>query len=515
MRIENSLKNMFFGLSGQIISIVLGFVVRTVFIYSLGIEYLGVEGLFSSILIMLSLANLGFDTAMVYSLYKPLADNDRNKTQALMNLYKKAYRIIGIIVLLIGLSISPFIPYLINGETKISNITIIYFLFLINSVSSYYFVYKQSIIIADQRSYLISKIHCVFTILTNIIQIILLVGTKNYIVVLSAQIIVRIIENIYIANQANKLYPFLREKSNAMLSGEDRKLFFENLYALLLYRISGVVINGTDNIIISVFVGITAVGTYSNYLLVIATLSTLLSYIFSSVTASVGNLNVKENAEKKYFIFRVIYFSNFWFFGLCTIFLWNLMNPFITLWLGQQYLFDKFVVFCILLNFFTTGMQNAATTYRDTTGLFRRGKYRPLIAAFINIVVSIILVKELGIAGVFLGTVISRLCTYFWYDPYVIYTFVFQKRLSAYFIRYVCYVLLVFVSAIIIDILGSTFNVETFESLVIRGILCLVIPNLLFITVFRKTEEYIFLLHILKQIKNKLPLKQLEGKNTM
>lgn len=298
MRIQNSLNNMFFGLSGQIISAIMGFMVRTVFIYTLGIEYLGVDGLFTSILMMLSLANLGFDTAIVYSLYKPLAENDINKIQALMNLYQKAYRWIGIIILLIGLSLLPFLPNLMNGETTISNITIIYLLFLSNSVLSYYFVYKQSIIIADQHNHIISKIHSVFTIVSNIAQIIVLVSISNYIVVLSTQIAFRVIENIYVANKANQLYPYLNTKNNATLSKEDKKLFFENLYALMLYKISGVVINGTDNIIISKFVGIVWVGVYSNYLLIISTLNTLLGYLFYSITASVGNLNVNENAEK-------------------------------------------------------------------------------------------------------------------------------------------------------------------------------------------------------------------------
>lgn len=512
MRIQNSLKNMFFGLSGQLLSVLMGFIVRTVFIYTLGIEYLGVDGLFTSILIMLSLANLGFDTAMVYSLYMPLAEKDIYRIQALMNLYQRAYRLIGIIVLLIGLSLLPILPYLINGKTTISNINIIYLLFLINSVASYYFIYKQSVIIADQRNYIISKIHMIFTLLSNLIQIAVLVSVGNYLLVLILQITVRIIENIYIANRANKLYPFLKEKNNAKLSIEDRKHFFENLYALLLYKISGVVINGTDNIVISVFVGITTVGMYSNYLLIIATLSTFLSYIFSSITASVGNLNVNGNSEKKYFIFRVIHFSNFWVFGFSVICLWNLINPFITLWLGQTYVFDKFVVFCILLNFFTAGMQNASTMFRDTTGLFRKGKYRPLFAALINIVVSIILVRQIGVAGVFLGTVISRLCTYFWYDPYVIHAFVFEKPLKTYFVRYAWFVFVVFVSGIVTDMIGSIYGTDLLKSFIIRAILCITISNFIFWILFRKTDEFLFLWNIIKQIKNKIPSRNLEKK---
>ncbi|CAM3963186.1 lipopolysaccharide biosynthesis protein [Lederbergia lenta] len=509
MRIQNSVMNMFFGLSGQFISMIMSFIVRTVFIYTLGIEYLGVDGLFSSILIMLSLANLGFDTAMVYSLYRPLAEKDKYKIQALMNLYKKAYRIIGFIVLLIGLLLIPFLPYIMNGSTNIEHIHIIYMLFLIQSASSYYFVYKQSIIIADQRNHIISKIHSVFIIISNFVQIIILLSVGNYIVVLSMQLVFRIIENAYIAKKATRLYPFLKEKNTAKLSKKDSKLFYENLYSLFLYKISGVVINGTDNIVISLFIGITYVGIYSNYLLIITTLSTLLGYVFYSVTASVGNLVVTESLDKKYFIFRVINFLNFWIFGFCTVCLWNLLNPFITIWLGEQYVFNKFVVFAIVLNFFTAGMQNASTTFRETTGLFKKGKYRPILAAGINIVVSIILAKQIGIAGVFLGTVISRLCTYFWYDPYVIFKYVFQKSVGIHFVKYILFTFIVVFASFVTDLLASNiFLHQKFVNFALRCILCVSILNIIVYFLFRNSEEFKYLLDIMKKIKNKLFVKK-------
>lgn len=514
MRIQNSLKNMFFGLSGQIISTVMGFFVRTVFIYSLGVEYLGVDGLFTSILLMLSLANLGFDSAMTYSLYKPLADKDTYKMQALMGLYKKAYKLVGITVLIIGMSIVPFLPHLMNGETTIEHINLIYCLFLLNSVCSYFFVYKQTIIIADQRAHVISKIHSVFTVITNVMQIVLLLSTRNYIAVLATQIAFRIIENIYISRRANKLFPFLQENNDAKLSKEERKLFFENLYALMLYRISGIVINGTDNIIISKFLGIIWVGIYSNYLLIINTISTFLSYLFYSITASVGNLNVKETAETKHFVFRVLNFANFWIYGFCAVSLWSLINPLIAMWLGESYVFNKFIVFSIILNFFTTGMQNAATTFRDTTGLFKKGKYRPLLAAIINIVVSLILVQKIGIAGVFLGTVFSRLCTYFWYDPYVVHKFVFGKSVLPYFIRYSWLALLVVVSALITDSLGNMWSRDPLVNFVFRIVLCILVPNIIFLLAYRKSEELKYLLNLVKSLNGKIPAKLLARRSS-
>ncbi|MBR7796666.1 sugar translocase [Agaribacter marinus] len=501
MRIENSIRNMFFGVSGQVISLIMGMIVRTVFIYTLGIEYVGVEGLFSSVLLILSLTNLGFDTAMIYSLYKPLAEKDTIKIQAYMNLFKKAYRIIGAAVCVIGLLLLPFLPYLLNGDTRIDHLNAIYLLFLLQSVMSYYFVHKQAIIIADQRHHIISKIHSVFIVMTNLCLIVLLLTTKNYIVVLSTQVAFRVMENVYIARKANQLYPFLMEGAHATLPKKDRKQFFSNLYALFLYKISGVVIHGADNIIISVFAGIAFVGMYANYLLIISTITTLLGYLFHSITASVGNLHVEESAEKKYFIFRVIRFTNFWIFGFCAICLWNLFNPFITVWLGDEYVLNMFIVFAIILNFFTAGMQNATTTFRETTGLFRKGKYRPIIAAGINILVSIILAKEIGLAGVFIGTVISRWSVYFWYDPYILFRYVFFQPVRFHFIRYMVYTLIVVIAAIITDFIArSFFTTYTMWTILFRGTICIFIPNVLFYLLFRKTEEFNYLYHVAKRI---------------
>jgi O-antigen/teichoic acid export membrane protein len=503
MRIQNSLRNMLFGLFGQMISVISGFAVRTVLIYTLGVEYLGVEGLFSSILLMLSLTNLGFDNAMIYSLYKPLAENNIPKIQSLINLYKNAYRIIGLVVLIIGLSIFPFIDYIIKDPPAIKHIEIIYLLFLMNAVASYYFIYRQSVIIADQRNYIISRIHTVFILLSNLFQILLLLTTHNYILMLSIQIGVKIIENIYIGHKANQLYPSVFKRNNSKLSKKDKESFFSSLYSLFLYKISGVVINGADNIIISFFIGIHAVGIYSNYLLVLATLTTLLSYIFYSITASVGNLVVKETDEKKYFIFRVINFANFWIYGLLTILLWNILNPIIYVWLGEQLTFNKYIVLTILLNFYTTGMQNASTTFREATGLFNKGRYRPLVAAFINVAVSIILVNQIGIAGVIIGTIISRLATYFWFDPYVIYKEVFKKEVKYYFARYLKFLLTVIVTLLFTEYIYSLITLKMITAILVKGALCFVFTNLIFFSLFRKYDEFIYLKLILLQILRK------------
>ena len=500
---------MLFGVYGQFISAVMGFLVRTVFIYTLGVEYLGVEGLFTSILMMLSLANLGFDSAMTYSLYKPLADNDITKIQALMNLYKKAYRVIGIVVLIIGLAILPFLSFLINGTTTVENLYLIYILFLISSVSSYFFVYKQTLIIADQQMHIISKIHSFLIFISNVLQIILLITTKNYLLVLLAQLLLRVFENVYIARVCNMKYPYIKLNKNIELTSQDKKDFYNKLYALFLYRISGVIINGTDNIVISKFVGIVWVGIYSNYFLIISTLNSFLSHIFYSITASVGNLNIKENPEKKYFIFQVINLANFWIYGLLTVIMWNVLNPFIIIWLGDEYLLNKFIIFSILLNFYTAGMQNTTTTFRDSSGLFEKGKYRPILAGLINIITSIFLAEKIGIAGVFIGTVISRLFTFFWYDPYIIFKFIFETPVRIYFIRYINYLVLIGISILVTDKLNNLLLVEPVYEIFLRLIISMLITNVIFLFYFRKSKELKYIMNIFKGIYFKLPLKRI------
>jgi O-antigen/teichoic acid export membrane protein len=496
MRIQNSLKNMSFGLFGQIVISLISFIVRTIFIKILGIEYLGLNGLFTSILVMLSVANLGFDSAIIYSLYKPLAVKDNTKIKALMNLYKYAYRIVGIVVLVLGLLLIPFLPLIIGKEIEIENIYIIYLIFLLNSVTSYFVIYKKSIIIADQKKYIISKIHTIATIILYLVQILQLLLMGNYLLYLITQIIFNFGENLYIANKVNNLYPFLKEKTNTKLSDEEKKSFFENLYALMLYKISGVVISGTDNIIISIFVGIHFVGLYSNYLLILGTITMMLSFIFSSLTASVGNLIVSEDVGKKYLIYRVIHFSNFWMYGICSVSLWALINPFISLWIGEQFLLNKFEVLAIIINFYTGGMQSASSIYRETTGLFKKGKYRPLFAAVINIGVSIVLAMHIGLAGVLFGTIISRLCTYFWYDPYLIFKYIFNKGIKIYFAKYAIYATLVIVCSVITEYIVRNIYFENILMFILSCLICLLISNILFLLFFRKSEELNYLVEV-------------------
>ena len=493
---------MAFGVGSQALSMLMGFFTRWMFIALLGKEYLGVSGLFTNVLSLLSLANLGFDTAIIYSLYKPLAEGDVVTVKGYMCLYKRVYRAVGGTVFLLGCILMPFLPYLINGEVTIpENINIIYFLFLLQSASSYLFSYKQSLLTASQQSRTISLYHSIFMVLRNLGEMVVLFFFHAYIPTLICIIVFQFAENAWIAGVTDKKFPFLVDSSPGKISSAQKNALRENVKSLFLYKISGTIISSTDNILISKFQGLASVGLYSNYVYIVDVIRTFLSYIFYSMTASIGNYNATESKEANEKMYYNLFFASFWLYGFTGICLGVLLNPFISLWIGKDYLLPNWTVFIIIANYYTAGVQYASTTYREVTGLFKIGKYRPLIAAIINLVVSIILAYPLGISGILLGTIISRLCVYFWYDPYIIHKTLFARKLKYYFATYLLYGLTALGAGVLCFAIGSSIPIHNqWLSFLANMVSCIVIPNALFFFLFRRREEFQVILGYMKAI---------------
>lgn len=508
MRTSNSIKNTTYAACGQLFVTIFSFVNRTIFIKILGVNYLGINGLFSNVLRMLSLAELGVGSAIIYSMYKPLAEKDENKIKALMNFYASAYHFIGCIVAILGIMLVPFLNYLIKDKPNIPNLTIIYLMFLANSVTTYFFAYKASIIMADQKSYINTINQMKFTFIQNIVQVILLITTKNYFLYLSIQVICSFMTNISISTKCNKIYPFLKNGKKEYLSKQDKRGLFKNIKAMMAHKIGEVIVNGTDNFLISTFVGVYFVGLYSNYTMIINIINSFIVQVFSAVTASVGNLNAEESFQKSYSIYKKIFFINFWMYGFCSISLWILINPFIAMWIGSKFDMSKNVVLMIVINFFIGGMRQTTLIFRDTLGLFWNDRFKPLFEATINLVASIILVKKFGIMGVIIGTFISTMTTCFWVEPYILYKHGFKKSLKGYFFKYIIYAIVTIIAAFITQLACSIFNTYTFMSIIERGVFCLIIPNVVFTALFFKTEEFKYLFSILNKIKYKFRNKQ-------
>ena len=297
-RTKRSIVNLITAFIGQIFGIIISFIVRMIFVNCLSSEYLGINGLFTNILTMLSLVELGVGSAMTYSLYKPIAEENIEKIKSLMHIYKIAYRIIGIIVLAIGIGFTPFYRCLINEIPNIPNLDLIYILFVVNTGVSYFYSYKRSLIICDQKKYITTLYKYGFYFLYNLAQIIVLLTTKNYILYLICQVISTIVENIAISKKADKMYPYLKEKNIEKLKKSEYKKIKKNVFAMMFHKIGGMIVNSTDNIILSKFVGITTVGIYSNYYMIINGLELIINQIFDAVIASVGNLGASENEKK-------------------------------------------------------------------------------------------------------------------------------------------------------------------------------------------------------------------------
>lgn len=496
-RIQNSFFNFISGIGYRILTLFTAFMVRTVFIKCLSAEYLGINGLYSNILSMLSLAELGFGTAIVYSMYQPLANKDYKKLQQLMKLYQNAYRIIGTVILVLGLCLVPFLDILIKDKPNISGLTFYYLLFLLNSVVSYwFFAYRNSLLTADQKAHVVTNYSSIFNLIKSVLQIVFLIVFHNFTVYLMIQIICTISENIAVAIKVDSIYPFMKEKNREKLPINERKKIFKDVKALMLTKISHIALNGTDNIIISAFVGLKWVGLLSNFMMISDAITAILCQITSAITASLGNFFAQEDKKSGYRLFCRVEFLNFWLYGFCTISLIVLLNPFITIWLGKQYILSQWTVIWISINFFVAGFMNTIFTFRSTLGLFIQGQYRPVIVTAINIVLSIGLSYKWGITGVLAATSISRLCVNLWYDPWLIHKRGFQVSVKPFFVKYLKRCLLLGVVSCLMEqiamkIFTGGIGVGNF---IVMLIIVVILPNGIFLIIFHKKEEFKYFL---------------------
>lgn len=489
MRLERSLKNSTAALLSQIISMGLGFITRTVFMRTLSQEYLGLNGLFLSFLSLLSLSELGIGTAITYALYKPLAEGDEEQISALMNLYSKAYRIIGLVVGVLGIVLYPFIELFVGELPEVMNIDLIYGLFLANTVLSYFFSYRRALISANQLDYFNTFNQALFLVIQNILQIILLLTTHNYILYLCTQIVCVFISNLVITRRSNKLFPYLRENRHLRVSKETFLGIRKNVAAMLMHQIGAVLVTGTDNMMIAA-VNISLLAVYSNYSLITQTLNTILRQMLAAVTASVGNLIATEDLSRQYTIYRRIMLINFWLYGFFAAALFVLLDAFVTAWAPEGYLLPRGTTFLIVLNFYLFGMRRVNTMYVDAAGLFWPLRYKSITEALINLGASLyfLVVMKLGINGVLLGTVVSTLTTNFWWEPYTVVRGYLKQSLSRYFLSYGAYSLLAVGGYFLAAWLCAFIPGSGWLAFIAKGVVCSVSINALFALVLWRTD---------------------------
>lgn len=499
-RTKNSIKNLITAIFGQGIGFIISFIARYFFIITLGREYLGLNGLFTNILTILSLAELGVGEAITYSLYKPLAENDTEKCTMLMQVYKKIYTIIGIGILIVGIALVPFLPMIIKDMPNIpESLTLIYVLYVVNTAVSYFFSYKRNLIIADQKRYIATFIRYAAHIVFTFIQIVYLLIFKDFIGYLVIMILATFADNFVVSRKAEKMYPYLKTKKKIPLDKESKTNIVKNTKAMMMHKVGGVLVNSTDNVILSTFVSLDAVGLYSNYFFITNALNSVSQHVFNSFTASVGNMFVLDDKKKQYSIFKDIYFLDFWLFCFIAVSLICLFNPFIELWIGPDYLFSFDIVCIIVVNLYIVGMRKSVFTFREASGLFYKDRWKSVFEAAINIIASLVLVIcfDLGTFGVFLGTFVSSVTVCLWVEPLVLYKYGFGVKLREYFKLYIMYLLVTVASCALTYFLCGLIPILGFPGFLLKMLLCLIIPNLVIIILFRRTQQYQYLKRVI------------------
>lgn len=503
-RAKNAVINVIAGGFGTLIIGILQFVGRIVFIHYLSDDHLGITSLFSNILSVLSVAELGLGTAIGYSLYQPLSEGNEEKIKAIMLFLKRAYFMIGCFILIAGAALIPFLPCLVHTSAQIDHLYLIYVLYLLQSVSSYWFwAYKSVLLQIDQKSYLIKLYQVIINSIVIAVQISLLVIFRNFVLYSVIGLSANVLTNIFTARTVDRKYPYLSEKKSIQSELFDKKTAMKNVLGMSIYRINMSIGNSTDNILISAFINVRLVALYGNYQIVIMGISQTAMQFFDGVTASIGNLFTEDSGEHNIFVFQCVQLLCYWVYTFLGIGILVLINPVIQLCFGSERLLADHILLLQVIYFMINGFQRTSVIYRNACGLFWQGKMRPFFTAILNLVLSIIWVRQFGLSGVILGTIISWLLTTWWYDPFIVYKYVFHKSVLSYFIGYIKATILTIVLAVIVAKLIVLFPFQGVTAFIFKLLIIVVIPNLGYYLIYRKTEEFRYLVKMLKNMIHK------------
>lgn len=490
MRTLNSAKNLASSLGLSALMILLGFVTRKIFVDSVGVEYLGLNGLLQNILGIMTLLEGGFATSVVYNMYKPLAEDDRPRILALLQLYRKVYRYIAGGVFLCGLAIYPFIGYLIKDADGLSYVSVVYFIFLFNSLIQYFTAYKWSIINASQKNYKLTVINLVYQVGLNLGKMAILYYTKNYILYLVVEALLGVGYNIAIVMKANQLFPYIVTKVKYAVEPEVKKNIITNMKALFLHSLGGYFMHSTDNIVVSAFIGVGIIGLWSNYTLLTTTVNSFVTQTLNSFSESVGHLIASESKQKVYEVFKTIFFVNFIVVSIPVILMWATLSPFISWWLGSEYELSSVIVGIVLINFYINGMRSSALTFKTKSGIFVKDRWTPLLQGLINLVLSLLLVQRFGLSGVLVATGISILSIGFWQWPRLCYKYVFDQPLRKYFAHYGAYTAVGVLALLLSMWVCSLVTIDSeLLNVVWRGVSSLVVVLAVYWLAFGRSDE--------------------------
>lgn len=500
-RVQSAAKNIAFGYIGNLTTQLLGFILRTVFISYLGDTLNGINDLYTGILSVLSLAELGVGTALNYSLYGPVARKDYEKIKSYMQLYKKAYRVIGLVIAVIGLAISPFLPYLVKQPQGVSvrDLTLYYFIFLFNTVSTYFVAYKYSLAYAEQKNYIQTNTITITKMITVTLQIAVIVTTRNFYLYLLTAAAVELIQKIFISWYLNRLYPYLKDKNVKKLSKEETGEVVTKTKALVFHKVGDVARLQTDSMIISAFINVTLVGFVGNYNMILNSVANFVNIIFNSVLSSFGNLIATESKEKQYSVFKVYRFFACWIYGFSAVGFFLLLTPFIVIWQGPEKVLAAGAVACILIDYYFKGDRIVLSNFKTAAGVFEQDKYLALIQGVVNLILSIVLVQKIGLVGIYIGTIISGLIANIT-KPFIIYRVCFEKSVKTYFLDSVKYLaVLGGILVLLTQIKQFVMPQVTILSFAVMFVVICVVFNGIFLLLFGRTQEFGYLWGIIKK----------------
>lgn len=484
MRTKYTLYNTISSTSLYSLSILLGLINRKALICVLGIEYQGINGLFNNVISMLSIAELGIGSAIIYHLYKPLAECNWILVKSLMLFYKKCYLSIAACIAILGLCIVPFLGIIVPSSSIPLSLESIYLWYLLDVVGSYLFTYKRSIIIADQKNYLVTICDILYQLFTKLGQIIILFLTQNFMLYLVVMVIGRLGENILINYLAVKKYPILKSREVVPLPLSILKDIKQKVKGAVCHKIGSFIVMGTDNILISKFCGLALVGIYSNYQLMLSALSNLAAQICAAATASVGHLLVEEDNKKSFSVFLQMQVLNGMVITLASAGIYCIATPAIIWIFGEQYILEDKVLFVIAFNFFLTGMRRVYSIFKETAGILYEDRFIPLIESFINIIASLIFLHFLGMVGVFIGTIFSSLILFVYTYPILVYKKILGQSISSYYRQ-----LLHLIGLSLINLFITKFftMIIRFDHIIIQ-----IVYNIIVVTVISLTIYYCF-----------------------
>lgn len=491
MRFLNSLRNSAFAFVGQIVTILLGFGVRWLFIHNLGKDYLGINSVMESMLMILSMTELGIGTSVAFALYKPIADDDKKRIGSLMAFYRKTYHAIGIFTLIVGPMLLPFMHFFTKEAVNVTNLNHIYLLFLLNTVLSYFFAYKRTLLNAYQQSYVNSLSEDLFAVLKYILQAVAIVVYKSYIGYIVINILCAVAANLVISCVCDRKYPFIKDYKKEKLTKEDGAILKKSIVSLMYQKIGAKLVTGTDNLMIS-YAKLSLMGIYSNYSMVVSIVSRVVHNVLRSVMGSVGNLMLQEDKEHKYNVFEEFVFANFCFYFLISIGFSACLERFIVIWAGDDWLLSPLVTFVVVLNFFLMGMRQPNIVVIEAAGLFNKMRMKAVGEVLVNLVVSFLflIVFKMGIYGVLFGTTVSMVSVCIWWEIMAVHKYTLHASVAGYTVKFFLYLITAALGCFGAYFISNAIPASGLIGLILSGVCAVLIYALLIFAVFGRSRQF-------------------------